>query len=753
MSAESMHGYDRAQAGDAAYGAAGVTFASRRAFLQAGGALVVAFALNPALAQRVERAEAALGKTLDATDVDAFLAIGADGRVTIYSGKVDLGQGLRIAIPQMAAEELGIGVERVVMIEGDTALTPDQGATGGSSGVMRGGVQIRQAAASAREALVALAGARSGRPASDFDAVDGSVRSKGGGTTFSYAELIGDKRFNVKLDPKAKLRDPASYTVVGKALPRPDIPAKVTGRHVYLHDFAVDGMLHGRVIRAPAVGAKLLDVDGTSVESIPGVRVVRMRDFLGVVASDEWDAVSAARMLKATWSDSATLPGSDGVRAWMRSGPFEADETLVKKGDARQALADATKVTAEFYWPVQSHASMGPSCAIADVRDGKATVWSASQATHRFRETLARALALPKEAVRIVYLDGSGCYGMNGHDDAAADAALLSKAVGRPVRVQWSRVDEHGHDPKAPPQLLALEGALGSDGAIAAWRTEMWIPKATASLPNMPMLAFDAAGIAQVPGITTGLISQNGDPPYAVPHQEVVVHWLKDAPLRPSNFRAPGKVANCFAVESFTDMLAAAAKRDAVEFRLQALADPRGIEVIRRAAASIGWQTRPSPAGGSSGRGRGFAYIHYKHNESYVAIAMDVDVDRRSGAIQVRRVACAHDCGLVINPGALRAQIEGNILQTLSRALHEEVAFDRSRVTSVDWASYPILGFAEVPQIRVELVNRPHEPPLGAGEASATPVPAALANAVFDAVGARITTVPLTRQRVLAALG
>jgi CO/xanthine dehydrogenase Mo-binding subunit len=749
MSGESMRGCEDTAMRDAS---AGVS-ASRRAFLQSGGALVVAFALPaPVVAQRLERAEAALGKTLDAGDVDAFLAIGADGGVTIYSGKVDLGQGLRIAIPQMAAEELGIGVERVVMIEGDTALTPDQGATAGSSGIVRGGVQIRQAAASAREALIALAAARSGKPASDFEAVDGSVRAKAG-TAFSYAELIGDKRFNVKLDPKAKLRDPASYAVVGKALPRPDIPGKVTGRHVFMHDFSVDGMLHGRVIRPPAVGAKLVDVDDASVRSIPGVRIVRMRDFLGVVAADEWDAVSAARMLKATWSESAALLGADGVRAWMRSGPFEADETLVRKGDARQALADAKKVTAEFYWPVQSHASMGPSCAIADVRDGKAMIWSASQATHRFRETLARALALPKEAVRVLYLDGSGCYGMNGHDDAAADAALLSKAVGRPVRVQWSRADEHAHDPKAPPQLLALEGTLGSDGRIAAWRTEMWIPKATASLPNMPLLAFEAAGIAQVPGITTGLISQNGDPPYSVPHQEVVVHWLKGAPLRPSNFRAPGKVANCFAVESFTDMLAAAAKRDAVEFRLQALADPRGVEVIRRAAASIGWQARPSPAGGSSGRGRGFAYVHYKHNESYVAIAMDVDVDRRTGAIRVRRVTCAHDCGLVINPGALRAQIEGNILQTLSRTLHEEVAFDRTRVTSVDWASYPILGFPEVPRIDVEIVNRPHEPPLGAGEASATPVPAALANAVFDAVGARVTTVPLTRQRVLAALG
>jgi len=359
---------------------------------------------------------------------------------------------------------------------------------------------------------------------------------------------------------------------------------------------------------------------------------------------------------------------------------------------------------------------------------------------------------LPKESVRVIYVDGSGCYGMNGHDDAAADAALLSKVVGRPVRVQWSREDELGWDPKGPPQLLALEGAVDDAGKISAWRTDMWIPKATASLPNMPLLALDAAGIAQTPGITTGLISQNGDPPYAVPHQEVVVHWLASSPLRPSNIRAPGKVANCFAVESFTDMLAVAAKRDAVEFRLQALSDPRGVEVIRRAAALIGWQARPSPSSPATAGGRGFAYMHYKHNESYVAMAMEVDVDRASGSIKVRRVACAHDCGLVINPDALKAQIEGNILQTLSRTLYEEVAFDRSRVTSVNWTSYPILRFPEAPEIAIDIVSRPSDPPLGAGEASATPVPAALANAVFDAVGARMTIVPFTRERVLAAL-
>jgi CO/xanthine dehydrogenase Mo-binding subunit len=724
---------------------------SRREFLQAGGALVVGFTLPGTVFAQRPHGDIPLGKTLDIGEVDGFIAVNTDGSVTIYSGKVDLGQGLRIAIPQMAAEELGIGVERIAMVEGDTALTPDQGATAGSSGIVRGGVQIRQAAATARETLIGLAAARSGKPAADLDAIDGEVRPKSGGPGIRFGDLVGDKRFGVKVDSKARLRDPASYRIVGQPLARPDIPGKVNGRHVFVHDFKVDGMLHGRVVRPPAVGAKLVAVDQASIAAIPGARVVRVNDFVGVVAASEWDAVSAARMLETQWSEPAPLLGAGAVREWMRAGPFEADETLVKKGDARQMLAGAKKISAEFYWPMQSHGSMGPSCAVADVRDGKATVWSASQATHRFRETIAKALALPKDAVRVVYLDGSGCYGMNGHDDAAADAALLSKAVARPVRVQWSRQDELGWDPKGPPQLLSLEGAV-DDGKITAWRTEMWIPKATASLPNMPLLALDAAGIAQTPGITTGLISQNGDPPYAVAHQEVLVHWLKSSPLRPSNFRAPGKVANCFAVESFTDMLAAAARRDAVEFRLRALSDPRGTEVIRRAAALIGWQSRPSPAPGASSTGRGFAYMHYKHNESYVAMAIEADVDKASGAIRVRRVACAHDCGLIINPAALKAQIEGNILQTLSRTLFEEVAFDRSRVTSVDWASYPILRCPDAPEILIDLVNRPRDPPLGAGEASATPVPAALANAVYDAVGARVTTVPFTKERVRAAL-
>ena len=372
------------------------------------------------------------------------------------------------------------------------------------------------------------------------------------------------------------------------------------------------------------------------------------------------------------------------------------------------------RLKGEFYWPVQTHGSMGPSCAVADLRDGRATIWTASQATHRFRLAFAQFLGLPVDAVRLIYLDGSGCYGMNGHDDAAADAALMSRAVGRPVRVQWMREDEHRFDPKGPPQLIALEGALGADRKIAAWRTQMWIPKATASLPNVPLLGPQAAGVKQVMGISTGLISQNASPPYGVPNVEVLIHWLKDAPLRPSNIRAPGKIANIFAVESFTDELAVAAGEDALEFRLASLVDPRGIEVLRRAASLIGWQRRLSPNARSNepgGIGRGIAYVHYKDNENYVAIAMEVEVERASGAIHVRRVSCAHDCGLMINPNGVRAQVEGNILQTLSRALFEEVKFDRSGVTSADWASYPILTCPDVPGTPDRSYQRPHGAP------------------------------------------
>jgi nicotinate dehydrogenase subunit B len=726
---------------------------SRRAVLK-GGALTVAFALSGQRAELFAQGAGSAPRVLEPNQVDAFLAVNGDGTVTVFCGKVDLGQGLRIAIRQIAAEELGIGVDRIKYVEGDTALTPDQGRTSGSSGIQRGGVQIRQAAATARKALIELAAQRLGTKPDDLVAREGQVAPKAGGAGIRFAELIGDRRFDLKLDPKAPLKDPATYSIVGKPLPRLDVPAKCTGSHIYVHDLTVPGMLHARVIRPPAVGAKLVSVDESSIENLDA-KVVRIKDFLAVVADDEWTAVRAARRLRAQWSEWSGLPEQDKLVAALRADPNITDEVLVKKGAPGSSLPEGAKtVTASYFWPMQSHASLGPSCALADVRSDGATIWTASQGTHGNRSTFARFLGLQPGKVRLIYVDGAGCYGMNGHEDAAADAAILSQALGRPVRVQWSREDEHGWDPKGPPQLLDISGVVGA-GRILDWRTEMWLPQATQGLPNIPLLGPEASGLDQVRGLNPGQISQNGDPPYAVDSVQVLVHWLKDAPLRPAPLRSPGKPANCFAVESFVDELAAVAGVDPVEFRLRSLNDARGIEVIKRMADLMKWQSRPSPSPDKDApiaRGRGMAYVHYKHNEAYVAIGMEVAVERATRKINVEHVACAHDCGQIINPDGVRAQVEGCIQQTLSRVLKEEVKFDRSRVLSVDWSSYPILTCSEAPKLDIELIERPSEPPLGAGEAACTPVGAALANAIYDTTGIRLRTVPFTRERVKAAL-
>ena len=727
---------------------------SRRAVLK-GGALTVAFAFTSTVTETLAQG-GEVGRVIDSKEVDAFLAVNADGTVTVFCGKVDLGQGLRVAIPQIAAEELDIGLDKIAYVEGDTALTPDQGRTSGSNGIQRGGVQIRQAAATARKALIELAAKRLNVSPSDVVVADGRVRPAAGGAGVTFADLLAGKRFDLKLDPKAPLKNPASYTLVGKSLPRPDVPAKCTGSYMYVQNFTLPDMLHGRVIRPPAVGAKLVAVDESSVGTLTGVKVVRIKDFLAIVAEDEWTAVRAARALNATWSDSSELPEQNELTASLRAGPFNGDEVLVNKGDAGAASTEGAKaLKASYFWPMQSHASIGPSCAVADVRADGATVWTASQGTHGNRDTFAKFLGMPRDKVRLIYLEGSGCYGMNGHEDAAADAAILSRAIGRPVRVQWSREDEHGWDPKGPPQLLDISGAVDANGNILDWRAEMWIPQTTRGMPNIPLLAPAAAGFDDVRGLNPGLISQNGDPPYAANRVQVIAHWLKDTPLRPAPLRSPGKPANCFAVESFIDELAAAAGLDPVEFRLRGLKDPRGLEVIKRTAAMMKWQPRRSTGSdrdAAVARGHGIAYVHYKHTESYVAMGMEVAVERANGRIKVERVVCTHDCGQIINPDGVRAQVEGSILQTLSRVLMEEVKFDRSRVLNVDWSSYPILRFSQVPQLDIELIDRPTEPPLGAGEAACTTVGAALANAVFDATGARLRTVPFTPERVRAAL-
>jgi CO/xanthine dehydrogenase Mo-binding subunit len=725
---------------------------SRRTLLKS-GVLTVGFALAGV---PLRKAAAQAGRNLDKTEVDAFLAVNGDGTVTMYSGKVDLGTGLRISFRQIVAEELGIPIERIKLIEGDTALTPDQGRTSGSNGIQVGGIQFRQASATARKALIDLAAKRLNVSADDLTTADGEVRRKSGGPGIKFADLLAGNKFDLKLDPKAPLKDPRTYTLVGKPLKRPDVPAKVNGSFVFMHDFKVPNMLHGRVIRPPAIGAELRSVDESSVAKLPGVKVVRVKNFLGVVAEDEWTCVRAMRGLKAQWSEWKGLPDQSKLVEQMRAGPFQADETIINKGTPKVQLPDdGLEHKATYYWPAHTHGSIGPSCAIADIKSDGATIWTASQGTHGNQTSFARFLGLPKEKVRLIYLDGAGCYGMNGHEDAAADAAIMSRAVGRPVRVQWMREDEHGWDPKGPPQLIDIASTFDMQGRIGDWRAELFIPRTTRGLPNIPLVGPESAGYQQPMGINTGLISQNADPPYTAGSINVTCHWLKDTPLRPAPIRSPGKPANCFAVESFIDEMAAMVRQDPVAVRLQAMSNPRGKAVLEKMAAMLKWDNRASPGPSTAAavaRGRGVAYIHYKHVEAYVAIGTEVAVERATGRIRVERIVCAHDCGQIINPDGVRAQIEGNILQTLSRVMMEEIKFDRSSVTTLDWASYPIMRFSEIPKLEIELIDRPTEKPVGAGEAACCPVGPSLANAVFDATGVRLRQIPFTPERVKAAL-
>ncbi|MGA4552481.1 molybdopterin cofactor-binding domain-containing protein [Methylorubrum aminovorans] len=732
---------------------------SRRHLLLQGGALVVGFSLSggKAVAQTVFAPVATNGfaKPVAPDQVDSFLALGADGRATIFSGKVDLGTGIRTAMAQIAAEELDLPLDRVTVVQGDTALTPDQGPTYGSLSIQKGGVEIRQAAATARARLVQLAGERLGLSTNALVSENGTVRPKAGGAGVSYAELVKDGRLDLKVDPAVKTKDPADFALVGKSVARIDIPDKITGRFTYMQDHRVPGMVHARVVRPPAIGAELQGVDEASVAGIPGlIRIVRQGNFLAVVAEREWAAVKAAGQLKATWSRWEGLPERDKLWQHVRATKVTKDDVTSSTGDAEAALGRAARVLeASYDFAIHTHGSIGPSCAIAEFKDGLLTCWTASQMTHALRKQLAAMTGLAPEAVRCIYVEGSGCYGRNGHEDAAGDAALLARAVGRPVRVQWSRADEHGWDPKGPPTLIDLKAGLDGEGNVAAWSSQFHVPEGAAG--NVPLVAADLAGLPHETAMSPGNIIQNSALPYAFPNVRTVCHRLATTPFRPSWIRTPGRMQNTYANEAFLDECAAAAGIDPLDYRLRALKDPRGIEVLKRAAEIAQWEARPSPVRDVSGdvlRGRGISYVKYELNRTYVAGVAEVEVDRRTGRVRVPRFFVVQDCGQIINPDGVRNQLDGNVIQTVSRVLLEEVTFDRGAVTSLDWASYPILTFPDVPKVVIDLIDRPTEKPWGAGEPSAAIVPSAVSNAIFDATGVRLRSVPFTPAKVKAAL-
>jgi nicotinate dehydrogenase subunit B len=742
---------------------------SRRALLQGAGALVVACNL-PDLAA-AQGASAGGKPALAADQLDSWIAVREDGSVLAFFGKMDMGQGVDVAIGQIVAEELDVAFDRVTVVMGDTATSVNQGGASGSTGIQRGGIALRNAAAEARRVLVDMAAAKFGVAGETLSVSDGVV--SGGMRTISYGELIGGRYFNHGLQwngkigndlvagGQAKPKPPSSYKVVGQSFPRFDIPDKVFGRMDFVTDVKRPGMVHGRMIRPPIAGAVPVAVDEASVKDIPGVRVVWDKGFLGIVADKEWDAVQAAQRLAVTWSAAKPpFPAADALYDHLRQAPVVKHQVEIDTGavDAVFALGGHV-VEAEYEWPFQSHASMGPACAVADVRDGEATVWTGSQKPHFARDGVAATLGLASDKVRAIWVIGPGSYGRNDAGDAAIDAALLSQAVGKPVRLQGMRNEGHGWDPKGPASLHSARAAFDDDGKVIAYE---FLSKGFSRIDTDNNEADPRHSLA---GHLRGLklASQQG---FGVPAEsygfankrmawETVPPLLDRAsPLRTAHLRDPVGPQVHFASESFIDELAVAAGADPVEFRLRYLTAPRDIAIVKAAAERAAWQPRVAGPRGDGkedvASGRGIAFV--QRSGTVVAVIAEVEVDRRSGKVWPRKWVVAHDCGLIVNPDGLRRCIEGNIVQGTSRALWEEVQFDAKNVTSVDWLTYPILDITEAPEsIDIVLVDRPELPPQGAGEPSTRPVAAAIANAIFDATGIRLRRVPFTPDRVKAA--
>ena len=733
---------------------------TRREFLKASGAglLVVSFSMSAAQAADNYGLRPPKGVAKD--QLDSWLTIDRKGIITVFVGKVDLGTGTKTALAQIAAEELYVPFAQIEMIMGDTATTPDQWLTGAAITISQGGGELRIAAANARIALLARAAEQLKVPVTELSITDGVISAVSKpGQTLAYGDLIGEG-FNLKVDPKAQLKSHKDYTLVGQSVPRVDIPDKVSGEHPYVHDLRLPGMLHARVVRPMEMGATLVSVDDSAAKKIKGyVQTVRKGNFVAVVCKDEWAAVKAAGTIQATWSGGKVLPPQTQIYEYWRQLPIAKTDITQNVGDVDAALkGGAKRVKATYNFPVQTHASSGPSCAVADFQNGKMTLWSASQATHSMQDEIATLTKLPKSDIRLVYLDGSGCYGRNGHEDATADAALIAQMIGKPVRVQWMRHDETALAPKSPPRSMDFEASFDAQGNLTSWQSDFYIAlnHIAAFKPlDFPLLATAETGNPR-PGNWVGFLFQNSAAPYVLPNIKVTTKHIDQVIFRASHLRSPGRIENSFANESFMDELAVAAKADGAEFRLKHLSDPRALDVIKAALKASNWQARPSPkpanAQNNIATGRGISYVRYNNAITYVATVADVEVNRTTGQIKVTRVCVAHDCGQIVNPDGVSNQIEGGVIQTVSRTLMEEVKWADNKVTSVDWVSYPILGFADVPKVQTVLIDRPGQPAWGAGEQSPTTVPAAIANAVFDAIGVRLRTIPFTPAAVKLAM-
>ena len=725
---------------------------SRRAFLKAGGAVVVSFAFAGSGLAQTSTPKEKIGLY---NGLDSWLAINEDGTVTVFCGKVELGTGVTTGLTQIVAEELDFPVARIRMIMGDTAIVPDQGTTTGSKTIQMGGPQLRRVAAEARAVLQELAAARLGATPDAIVIRDGvAFVSTAPEKRLALTELLAGKRFDRTLTGQARQKPIAAYTVVGTEVPRVDLPAKVAGAFVYVHNIRLPGMLHGRVVRPAAIGATLVRVDEASVRDLD-VRVVVRGNFVGVVAAREETAIVAARQLKVEWALPATAGEQVDIHRELRS--YASQTQAVKaNGDVDAGFLKAARVVkASYATPFQMHGSIGPSCGVADVRDGAATVWCGTQHSFGLVTAVAKVLGVPSDRVRVAWTEASGCYGHNGADDSAVDAALLSQAVGKPVRVQWMRHDEHGWGPKGPAMLIDVAAGLDAEGNIVAWDFINLTSTHSTRPRHQPGNTLGGMLVGHAPAYELSNGGRNADVSYEFDAKRVRIRYHKSSPLRPSALRGLSAYPNTFANESFIDELAAIAKADPVAFRLRYLKDERARKVISTAAALAKWDALETgkPGGGNIARGRGIAYCQYENENAYVAVVVAIEVNRTDGRVRVTRMVAAHDCGLIVNPDGVRNQVEGCLVQGMSRALFEEVAFRRGGTDSTDWSSYPIARFSDVPDvIEVALINRLDQPSVGAGEAGTCPVAAAIGNVVFNATGMRLRQYPFTPERISQAL-
>jgi nicotinate dehydrogenase subunit B len=726
---------------------------TRRRFSQGLGGVVLAFSICPSdlLAQGARLPGGLNNNRL----LDAWIRIGPNGNATVFTGKVELGQGILTALAQIAAEELDLPLSRIRMVSGDTSQTPNEGFTAGSLSIETSGAAIRHAAAEVRAILVELAAKRLSVDPRTLTVRDGMI-SAPDGQVLSYGAVVAGANLRREASGNAAPKSPSDYRIVGRSAPRRDLPAKVTGRPAFVHDIRLPGMLHGRVIRPPRYGSTLESFDEAAARSIPGlVAIVRDGSFLGVVAEREETAVAARDALSRTaqWKLGPRLPDPARIFEHLKS-LSSVDEMIGVKESP--VLAGGRMFKAVYTKPYTAHASLGPSCALAEYRDGRMTVWTHAQGVFALRQELAKALKMPTTAIRCIHAEGAGCFGHNGADDAALDAALLARALpGRPIRLQWMRDDEFAWEPYGPAVVMQLQAALDPEGRIYNWQYELWSnthstrPQSTAG--NSLLGAWYLAEPQKMapPQLAGGGV-RNAIPLYDFANQRILHHFIPEMPIRVSALRTLGAYANVFATESFMDELSSAIGADPIAFRLAHLKDPRARAVIERAARLAKW--RPGERGdGVNGRGLGFA--RYKNSQTYVAVVARIEVDRPSGLLRIPEVWTAVDAGLVINPDGLVNQIEGGIIQSASWTLYEQVLFDQEGIKSRDWASYPIMPMNEVPQVTVDVINRPHAPPLGAGEASLGPAAAAIANAFAHATGRRIRSLPMSAERVKAALG